>query len=229
MPSEPREPANADPDMSFWWALLSNRGQRGGVAIAGILLRQAIPLIGVLLLHWSAQKFLLLAVINFAWNWALLGVWNIATSALTKARRSGVPVPTNTWLLMTVVGAMVFCVVSGGFGFPVYTMSPAPPAFDTFWWMGLAMTLLTPLPNLLEMIREGAAAELSDEQVDTFAKQRRLLLIVSIVPIIGAYELLANFPYPIIVQAVAIAYVLFSALCELRPDLAAEFGKELPD
>jgi uncharacterized membrane protein YidH (DUF202 family) len=228
MPTEQRESRNPHADMSFWWALLSNRGQRGGVAIAAILLRQAVPLIGVLLLHWSAQKFLLLAVINFGWNWALLGVWNIATSALIEARRSGRPAPAKSWVVMAVVGIVVLCVVSASFGFPVYYMSPVPPAFDAFWWTGLAMTLVTPLPSFVDMVRQGAAAELSDEQIEAFAKQRRLLLIVSIVPIVGAYELIVNFPYPITIQGVAIAYVLFSTLCELRPDLAAEFGRELP-
>jgi hypothetical protein len=226
--TETPELPDVDSDMSFWWALLSNRGQRGGVAIGGILVRQAIPLIGVLILHWSAQKFLLLAVINFGWNWTLLGVWNIATSALVKARRGGKPVPAGTWMQMTLVGAVVLCIVTGGFGFPVYTMSSAPPVFDAFWWIALATTLLSPLPNVVELIREGVTSGLSDDQIEAFAKPRRQLLMVGIIPIIGAYELLANFPYPGTINAVAVGYLLFATLCELRPDLAAEFVKELP-
>lgn len=214
--------------MSFWRALLSNRGQRGGVAIGGILVRHAIPLIGVLILHWSAQKFLLLEVINFGWNWTLLGGWNIVTSTLVKARREGTPVPASKWVQMTLLGAAVFCVVTWGFGFPVFYMSSAPPAVDAIWWIGLAMTLLGPLPNVVEQMREGIAADLPDTQIDAIAKQRRQLLMVSIVPIIGAYGLLVNFPYPITLTAVAVGYVLFSSLCELRPDLAAEFARELP-
>src|SRR5450432_1439252 len=154
---EQRELPDADPERSFWWALLSNRGQRGGVAIGGILVRNAIPLIGVLILHWSAQKFLLLAVINFGWNWTLLGGWNIVTSTRVKARHDGTPVPAGKWVQIALLGAVVFCVVTCVFGFPVYYMSSAPPAVDAVWWIGLAMTLLSPLPNVLAQIRDGVA------------------------------------------------------------------------
>ena len=223
------EARDVDPDMSSGWALLSNRGRRSAAAIGGILIRQAIPLIGALILHWSAQRFLLLVVINFGWNWTLLGVWNIATSALIKARRGGKPVPAGTWVQMTLVGVVVLCIVTGGFGFPVYTMTPAPPVFDALWWVALATTLLGPLPNVVELIRERVASGLSDDQLEAFAKPRQQLLLVGIIPIVGAYELLANFPYPGTVKAVAVVYVLFAALCELRPDLAAEFARELPN
>ena len=226
-PPEQRESPDAVPQMSFWWALLSNRGQRGGVAIGGILVRHAIPLVGVLVLHWSAQKFLLLAVINFGWNWTLLGVWNIATSALVKNRRDGKPVPASTWAQMTLMGAVVFCIVTGAFGFPVYYIFPTPPVVDALWWIALAMTLLGPLPNVVEQIREGVAADLPDEQITSIAKKRQQLVMVSIIPIVGAYGLLVNFPYPGTIQAVAVGYVLFSTLCELRPDLGAEFAREL--
>jgi hypothetical protein len=226
-PPEQSELPAAVPEMSFWWALLSDRGQRGGVAIAGILVRHATPLMGVLLLNWSAQKFLLLAVINFGWNWTLLGVWNIATSALVKNRRVGKPVPASTWVQMTLLGAVVFCIVTGAFGFPVYYMSSAPPVVDAVWWMALAMTMLGPLPNVVEQIREAVAADLPDEQINSIANKRRQLVMVSIIPIVGAYGLLVNLPYPGTIKAVAVGYVLFSTLCELRPDLSAEFAKEL--
>lgn len=228
MTSEQRDATDANGEMSFAWALLSYRGQRGIAAIAGILLRHAIPLVGVLILHWSAQKFLLLAVINFAWNWTLLGGWNSATDALLKARRQGNPVAAGAWILMLMVGVAVFLVVALGFGFPVYFMSGSPPLFDVEWSMSVIMSLLAPLPNLAGTIRQGVAANLTDEQIQVSAKSSRQLLLVGVIPIVAAYGLLASFPYPGMLRAVAVGYVLFSALCELRPDLAAAFGELLP-
>jgi hypothetical protein len=226
--SEQRETSDAESEMSFWWALLSNRGQRGVVAIAGILLRNAMPLIGVLVLNWSAQKFLMLAMINFGWNWALLGVWNMGTSALIASHREGKPVPSSKWIVVAFAGALVFCIVTCAFGFPVFYLSSAPIRFDVLWWIGVAMTLISPLPNVVGQMRDAAAADLSDAQVETIAQQRRQLLIVSIVPIVAAYWLLSGSPDPIVVKLVAVGYVLFSALCELRPDMTVEFARLLP-
>ena len=95
------------------------------------------------------------------------------------------------------------------------------------WWMALAMTMMGPLPNVVEQIREAVAADLPDEQINSIANKRRQLVMVSIIPIVGAYGLLVNLPYPGTIKAVAVGYVLFSTLCELRPDLSAEFAKEL--
>ncbi|MEO7326686.1 MAG: hypothetical protein ABIW82_17840 [Dokdonella sp.] len=222
------KPLDSAPEPSFWWALLSNRGQRGGVATAGILVRYAIPIVGVLFMHWSAQTFLLMAVITFTWNMVLTGVWNMATSTLTKARRTGEAVRARTWLQTLLVSAVVFCILTATFGFPVYYMTSSPPVLDSLWWFGFALTLLGPLPGLVELIRSAVAADLQDDEIEAWAKQRRLLVTLGIVPVVGAYGLLAEFPYPITMISVAIVYVLFSALCELRPDMAAEFAKELP-
>ena len=226
--AERSESTDPDSERSFAWALLSDRGQRGIASIAGILLRHAIPLAGVFILHWSAQKFLLLAVINFAWNWTLLGAWNSATDALLTGRRQGNPVALATWILMLIAGVAVFLIVTLAFGFPVYYMSASPPIFDVEWWMSVTMSLLAPLPNLAGAIRSGVASNLADQQIEASAKSRRQLLLVDIIPIVGAYGLLANFPSPGMVGAVAVGYVLFSALCELRPDLAVEFSALLP-
>jgi len=222
------EPTDSDREMSFAWALLSNRGRRGVGAIAGILLRQSIPLAGVFLLHWSAQKFLLLAVINFAWNWTLLGGWNAATDALLKARRQGNPVPVATWIQILIVGVAVFLVVAAGFGFPIYYMSNSPRIFDMEWSISVMTSLLAPLPNLVSAIRQGVAANLAEEQIEASVKTSRQLVLIGIISIVGAYGLLVNFPSPGMVATVAVGYVFFSALCELRPDLAAEFGALLP-
>ncbi|MEP6939086.1 MAG: hypothetical protein ABI846_04935 [Rudaea sp.] len=215
-------------DTPFWWALLTLRGQRGNGATAAIVARHAIPILGLVLLHWSAQTFLLLAVLNFAWNWVLNGVWNTATSALVAARRERRPVPITTWGVMLLVGAALFCILAFAFGLPVYYAAPIRPTFDGVWGLALSMTLLAPLPGLVDLVRAGVAANLSDERIRTIADQRRSMTWVGVVPIVAAFGLFETFPYPLVVTAVAVGYALFSALCELSPDLASLFARELP-
>ncbi len=229
LPAMPEESSpETAPELSFWWALLSNRGQRGRAAILGILARHAVLLTGVLFLHWSARKFLLMAMINFAWNWALLGVWSYGTCALNTAARDATPVTVTRWVSLAAFGAVVFVTVAWGIGFPVYYLEPGPLVLDRIWWVGLAITIIGPVPGVVEQIRAGVAARLPEERVDAIAEQRRRLLWVGVAPIVGAYGLLMNFPHPPVLTLVVIAYVLFSALLEFRPDLAEQLAKELP-
>jgi hypothetical protein len=194
----------------------------------GILIRWAIPLLGVLALGWPSQTFLLAAVINFAWSWLLVGTWNSATLAMTQAHRLGTAVPASKWLVIAAVGAVIFVLVTCAFGAPLFFLWPTHPMLSGSWWTSLVITLVTPLPNLFEQVRRDVSRDLSEEQLDSLANQRRQLLLVGIIPIVGAYGLLTNFPNPAVLIAVAVLYMLFAALCELRPDLAAEFAKGLP-
>ncbi len=221
--------ADADNPMPFWRALLFDGGKRSAASAMGIIIRWAIPLFGVLALGWPAQTFLLAAVINFAWSWVLAGTWNTATLAMTQAHRLAGAVPSSKWLVIVAVGVVVLVLVTCAFGAPLFFLWPMHPVLNAAWWTSLAITLLTPLPNLLEQIHRDVLMDLSEERLDSLANQRRQLLFVGIVPIIGAYGLLAKFPNAAVLIAVAVVYMVFSALCELRPDLAAEFAKELPN
>ena len=196
------------------------------VQIAAIFARNLIPLLGIGILGWSASKFLLLIVFNFSLNIALIGVAGATASTVIALHAAGKQLRlASVCMQASLIVLVLSMLITAMLGWPIYFQSSAP-VFDRGWWLALLMTVLAPLPGVIADIRDSVAVRLSDERLKKIVKQREMLVIAGIVPIVALYWLIGD-SRSVGTLTLAALYAALAIARDLRPDLAAELVGEL--
>jgi hypothetical protein len=202
------------------WHELAPPRPRGIGPIAGIVVRHAVPIVGLLAFDWSATQFLLLTVFNFGLTIGNVGLAGVAAAQLRGEDGSGpgtigigqlanlLAVTAFIALLLTALGGWPIFVISG-----VETEVLREPAL---WWSALGMELAA-APGLWAEIRDKAHSSLAIEQLGARDQPRvgAALLGVAASAILSAWAAKMG---GLGMVFLVIAFTAFGLVRELRPD-----------
>jgi hypothetical protein len=188
--------------------------------IAGIVLRHAIPIVGMLWFGWSVAQFLLLTVFNYGLTIANVGL--VGITAMTLRGDDGKPPEKfgigNLPALLATTAFIALLLTALG-GWPIFVLAGVDTGIlgePNLWWSALAMEL-SAAPALLAEIRDKARSPLSLEQLKARDQPRVGAAFLGIVTsaIFSAWAVkMGAFG---VVFAV-MAFTVFGLLRELRPD-----------
>jgi hypothetical protein len=185
-----------------------------------LLVRNLIPLIGILWLGWSASSFLLLVVFQLALNLSLIIVLRATTSLLLEARLEGRPVSLRGIVAVSLVATFLCAFPTALIGWPIVMGSPNEIA-DRGWFIAVAAIVILAVSNLIARARANAAASMSDAALNERTRRQFFLSLIGILPIAVMAALIGD-AHSIGTMLTVYLYVLFAIVLDL--ELAIPIG-----
>ena len=199
------------------------------IDIAAILVRNAIPIAGIVAFGWSAVQFLVLIVFNLALSIVNIGMAGV--SAMTLRGDDGAPpqkIGFGDIANFLGVGLFFAAILTALGSWPIFIISGADSDIlqrPNFWWSALAMVIAS-LPAMRAEIAEKVRSPLSMEQLKARDQPRVGIAFFGIAASLIMSGWTAQFG-SIGLGLLVAAFTAFALVRELRPDIIAK-GFSLP-
>lgn len=204
--------------------------ERLGVArTIGILVRELVPLVGVLAFGWPAGRFLLLSVFNIAFTLASIGTVGVAVSMRKEQASDPDPASELTSWAMLLTACLILSIgLTALFGWvvAVFAFADQPGLFDAALLGSAVAIILGSAPGLLQQYRADLRSPMTEQQRKQRDRPNAMVLVLcaglifvtsGFVAYLGHYGLIA----------MAIAVTALFAFRDLRPDLMVEWTRRV--
>lgn len=191
-----------------------------GIEIAGIVLRNLIPLAMVVVFGWSIGQYVLLSVFDLTYAVTSIAVVGVSVSHRDAMNASGALDAFGSWLMVIGVGAFVSLLLTAMFGWVVALMAWQDDRrlFDaTLVWSALAI-MLAAAPAMYRQYRADVASGLPEAVRQRRDEPRIRVLMASMAMILFASFWAAQ-AGTIGLVVLAILVTALSLVRDLRPDL----------
>ena len=194
--------------------------RHGRIGMAGIVVRNLIPLVMVIVFSWSIGQYVLLSVFDLTFAVTSIAMVGVSVSHREAMNASGPLDAFGSWLSVIGAGAFVSLLLTAMFGWVVALMAweVDRQLFDrTLVWSALAIVLAA-APALYRQYRVDVESGLSEAVRKRRDEPRINVLMASLAAILFASFWAAQ-GGTIGLYALAIAVTALSLVRDLRPDL----------
>ena len=194
------------------------------IDIAAVVVRNAIPVIGIVAFGWSAVQFLVLTVFNLALSIVNIGLAGV--SAMTLRGDDGEPpqkIGFSDIANFLGVGLFFTAILTALGSWPIFIISGADSDLlmrPDFWWSALAMVIAS-LPSVRAEIVDKVRSPLTLEQLKARDQPRIGIAFLGIVLSLMMSGWAARFG-SIGLGLLVAGFTAFALMRELRPDVIAK-------